>query len=70
MNVIDPLHLFLWITDKLFKNLLDFLEKLDNNDYFDFEKRPHLKRLNSFLIDNLKITSPFNFCKNEIKFRI
>ncbi len=69
MNVIDPLHLFLRITDKLFKNLLVFLEELDNNDSFDFEKRPHLKRLNSFLIDNLKITSPFYFSKNKIKFR-
>ncbi len=70
MNVIDPLHMFLRITDKLFNKLLDFIEKLDNNGSFDLDKRPYLKRLNDFLIDNLKITSPLYFSKNKrVKFR-
>jgi hypothetical protein len=70
MNVIDPLHMFLRITDELFKKLLDFIEKLDNNGSFDLDKRPYLKRLNDFLIDNLKITSPLYFSKyKRVKFR-
>ena len=43
MIVIDPLHMFLRITDALFKKLLNFFENLDNNSSFDLEKRPFLK---------------------------
>jgi hypothetical protein len=54
MIVIDPLR----ITDALFKKLLSFFENLDNNSSFDLEKRPYLKRFNSFLIDKLRVSNP------------
>ena len=43
--VVDPLHLCLRVTDKLFGKLLEQIEYLDKNSGTDLTKRPLLMRL-------------------------
>jgi len=65
-NVIDILHLFLRITDIIFKKFLDFLNLLDNDYSFDLDKRPNLKQLNDYLVDVCKITKPLYLSRKGI----
>ena len=69
-NLIDTLHLLLRITDKLIERFLGFLDYLDNNQGFNLEIRPHLRRLNEVLIENCGITSPLYLGKSgNVKLR-
>ena len=69
-TMIDPLHLLLRITDKLFEKLLSHFEKLENKS-LDLTKRPFLKRLNDLIETECGITSPFYLSKSQehVKFR-
>jgi hypothetical protein len=57
--VIDLLHLFLRISDKLFDLLISKLIGFDGNDSADLEKRPSFKIFYNLLSVKCNITKPF-----------
>ena len=56
------------ITDKLFDQLLNYLDIIENNSTMDLSKRTFLKRLYDFLENDCKVKKPIRF--NEKKQRI
>ena len=69
-TVVDPLHMGLRITDKIFKKLLHHLEFLDNNSSIDLNKRPLFKKLWNFFENECGLTTPFEIDKNTSTFKM
>lgn len=67
--MINPLHLCLRITDKIFDKLFSFFESFEGNSC-DLEKRPLLKRFNEIVEIECSISSPFYLSKNESKVKL
>lgn len=65
----DTLHLFLRISECLFKGLLSIINILDNNSTSDIDNRIYLKRLNIFFKSTVKISEPFYVEKGTYKLR-
>ena len=65
-TIIDPLHLFLRITDKLFEKFIGFLDSLEGKG-FDLRKRPLLKRLVEIFEKECGVSNPFYLSKNELQ---
>ena len=70
--VVDPLHLNLRITDKIFKKLIDHLEFLDGSTSTDasLSRNPLLKRLIDFLEVDCRISNPMYFSKRSKKMKL
>lgn len=71
--VVDLLHLFLRISDKLFELLIEKLISIDGNDSEDLEKRETFKIFCDLLSQKCKVTKPFYLSQkdkgNKIKLR-
>lgn len=63
-TIIDPLHLFLRITDKLFEKFIGFLESQEGKGC-DLRKRPLFKRFGEIFEIECSISNPFYLSKNE-----
>jgi hypothetical protein len=64
--VIDTLHLFLRVTDKLFKILVNELNTADSNEDKDLDKRPMLKIYLDFLEKKVNLTRPYYQKRDEV----
>jgi len=71
--IVDPLHLCLRITDKIFSKVLDHINFLDGHvaTNISCSNNPLMKRLIDFLESECKISSAIFFCKRlkKLKFR-
>lgn len=72
--VVDMLHLFLRISEKIFKSLIVLLNKIDNSESTNLDLRPNFKSLAYFIKNKCRITNPFYIAKknsnlDSIKFR-
>ena len=68
--VVDPLHMCLGITDKLFEKLVSHLEFFDKDSSINLEKRPFLKKLWIFIEEECKISNPFYISKKDSKIKM
>jgi len=68
--VVDPLHLCLRITDKIFSKLLDHIEYLDSNASCVLARRPLMQKLIYYLEFECKIQNPTYFSTNENKYKL
>ena len=69
-TVVDPLHMGLRITDKIFKKLLHHLEFLDNDSSIDLNKRPLFKKLWNFFEYECELTTPFEIDKSTSSYKM
>ena len=67
--IMDTLHLFLRISDKLFELLLQKINLIDGDYSSDFSKRPLLKIYVDFLKNTCKLTKPYYIKDKQINFR-
>ena len=68
MIVIDTLHLFLRISDKLLITLIQIInENDDDSSCKNFEKRKNLKKFMDILENEVKITKPYYFSDLELE---
>ena len=68
MIVIDTLHLFLRISDKLFATLINILNENDvDSNSQDFGKRKNLKKFFDFLESDVKICKPYYFTESQLE---
>ena len=67
--VIDLLHLFLRITDRLMDLLINKLKKLDKNESDDLNQRPYFTILMNFIKTKCKLTNPYYFKNKKIHLR-
>ena len=67
--VIDLLHLFLRITDRLMDLLLGKIKKLDKNESSDLGMRPHFKSLMNFIKTKCKLTNPYYVKDKKVHLR-
>ena len=68
--VVDPLHLCLRITDKLFSKLIAHLEFLDGNSGSDLTKRPLMQKLILYLESECKVQNSTYFSTSENKYKL
>jgi hypothetical protein len=68
MIVVDTLHVFLRISDKLFSSLIQIFNENDNDSSSkDFKNRKNLKNFFDILENEIKIVKPFFFAESEIE---
>ncbi len=67
--VIDLLHLFLRITDRLMDLLIAKIIQLDKNDSADLNMRPNFKTLMNFIKTNCKLTNPYYIKEKKVHLR-
>ena len=64
-SIVDPLHLCLRITDKIFKKLLSHLEIIDGDVSDNLDKHPLLNRLKMFCEEDCGVSKAIYYDNNE-----